>query len=323
MRERLGFGRRSEARSPAAFAVVSLETTGLFPAYHHRIIEIAILNVQGDRVIDEWETLVNPERDIGPTRVHGISARQVADAPTFRDVAGDIADRLGGRMLVGHNGRFQADFLDSEMHRLSKDGDWSEVLCTMTLTAGLGLAGRSLGACCESVGLARTERQDALSDARATAGLLAALLRAAHRDDRELRLPAVMELGGLADLPRTGRTHRRGRSGAAPPSILARLADRLPADTFTVQAAPEALLAYVSLLDRVLEDRQLDEAEVEALGNVANRWGLSASAVDSIHERFFAGIRALALEADRLADGVCARSVRFVNALGGAPRRGS
>lgn len=149
-------GRGGKLAPPArnAFGVISIETTGLFPAYHDRIIEIAVVNVDGDRVTDEWVTLVNPERDIGPTRVHGISARQVVAAPTFQLIAGDLVERLADRVLVGHNGRFQGDFIEYELGRLGHRVDCTQILCTMTLAQGLGISGRSLHACCESLGLA-------------------------------------------------------------------------------------------------------------------------------------------------------------------------
>lgn len=62
--------------------VVDVKTTGLYDA--DRIVEVAAvtLNPRG-RVVDEWDTLVNPERDVGPTHLHGVSATMVSAAPTF------------------------------------------------------------------------------------------------------------------------------------------------------------------------------------------------------------------------------------------------
>lgn len=109
-------------------------------------------------------------------------------------------------------------------------------------------------------------------------------------------LPAPLDRRTLADLPRSGRVLRRGESEAPRASVLAALADRLPAEAFAGETSRDAVLAYVALLDRVLEDRRLDEGEVAALGHIAGQWGLSVSAVAGIHRRYFAGLRALALE---------------------------
>lgn len=299
MRDRI---RRWATSSPYAFGVVSIETTGLFPAYHDRIIEIAVVDVDGDRVTDEWVTLVNPERDIGPTRVHGISARQVVVAPTFQVIAGDLVERLADRVLVGHSGRFQGDFIEYELGRLGHRVDCTQILCTMTLAQGLGVSGRSLQACCDSLGLRGDGRHDALADARATAGLLMALLARARRDGVEVRVPVVLARATLPTLEPAGRVVHRGESGAPTVSALATLAERLPVGTLSGESSREAVLAYVGLLDRALEDRRLEEGELDALGDVAVQWGLSADAVASIHRRYFAGLRELAFADGQLTD---------------------
>src|SRR4051812_17678904 len=59
----------------AGFAVIDLETTGLFPEKHDRIVEIGIVHVSpsGD-ITGQWSTVVNPRRDMGPQTIHGITA---------------------------------------------------------------------------------------------------------------------------------------------------------------------------------------------------------------------------------------------------------
>ena len=65
------------------FAVVDTETTGIHTGYRHRIAEIAIVHVDRDgQITDSWDTLVNPERDLGPQAIHGIRA---ADARRGND----------------------------------------------------------------------------------------------------------------------------------------------------------------------------------------------------------------------------------------------
>ncbi len=65
------------------FAVIDLETTGLFPQKHDRIVEVAIVHVSPEGIVEGvWETLVNPMRDMGAQRIHGISAAAVARAPS-------------------------------------------------------------------------------------------------------------------------------------------------------------------------------------------------------------------------------------------------
>ena len=85
----------------------------------------------------------------------------------------------------------------------------------------------------------------------------------------------------------------------APRTSLASLVAQLPREGPPIEAHPEAVLAYVDLLDRVLEDRRLTTDEVSALGQLAARWGLSSSAAMAIHHFYFSGLARIAL-----ADGV-------------------
>jgi DNA polymerase-3 subunit epsilon len=84
------------------FAVFDLETTGT--AHSSRIVEIALvkLDAQG-RITEEWETLVNPGVPIPNAQIHGVSDGHVADAPAFVEIAGLLAAKLDGHVLVAHN----------------------------------------------------------------------------------------------------------------------------------------------------------------------------------------------------------------------------
>ena len=99
------------------FAVVDVETTGLFFS-KDRVVEIAVVRLDEDAaVVDEFSTLINPRRDVGQTRIHGIAAADVVDAPTFEEAAALIWALLAGRVLVAHNVRFDFGMLDAEFGR--------------------------------------------------------------------------------------------------------------------------------------------------------------------------------------------------------------
>ena len=84
---------------PAGFAVVDLETTGVYPS-KDRIIEVAVvhLDVSG-QLIGEFSTLIDPHRDVGPTHIHGITAADVMGAPGFPPRSGCVGtpQRAGPR----------------------------------------------------------------------------------------------------------------------------------------------------------------------------------------------------------------------------------
>lgn len=162
------------------FAVVDFETTGLHPT-RDRVVELAVVHLDGTgEVTGRWETLLNPGRDLGPQRIHGIRAADILEAPTFDGVAGQFLELLRGRVFVAHNAAFDTGFLGEELRRAGIDGGIGEeaALCTMQLANEfLPGQGRSLVACCAAFGIEVGQAHRAAADALATARLLGAYLR--------------------------------------------------------------------------------------------------------------------------------------------------
>jgi DNA polymerase-3 subunit epsilon len=107
-------------------AVVDTETTGLFPGGHDRMVEVAalLLDYQGN-LVDSYETLLNPARDLGPTHIHGIRAEEIISAPSFEEIAGDLVSFLSrASLLVGHNVFFDVRFIEAELRRIGIDITW-------------------------------------------------------------------------------------------------------------------------------------------------------------------------------------------------------
>jgi len=158
----------------ASVAVIDVETTGLNPYRFHRIVELAVVVIRPDgEVLREFVSLINPERDIGPTHIHGIRSREVIEAPRFCEVAGTVVEVLGGcAAIAGHNVRFDQSFLGSEFERLGHPFPDVPLLCTMQLAGG----GKLASVCSDYEIEFEGEAHSALHDARATAKLLAKLL---------------------------------------------------------------------------------------------------------------------------------------------------
>lgn len=280
-----------------SFAVIDVETTGLFPRGHDRIVEIAVIRLgRTGEPEDEFVTLVDPERDVGPTRLHGITARDLLGAPKFREIAGDVTALLAGAVLVAHNARFDADFLDAELGRVTDQCPPLPMLCTMTLAHRIVDTAPSyrLDALCKHLSLPNlVEAHSALGDARATVRVFGALLRRALDSGvNTLRAlgcsyePSPVDAWPL--LPKGGsvitRQHAQARSE---PSYLARLVSRLQAEP--VHRDVETL-EYLDLLDRVLEDRVVTERETEGLFETATRWGLTRDRILGIHQSYIEGL---------------------------------
>ena len=161
------------------FAVVDVETTGLYPS-SDRVVEVAIVQVDGaGRVIDRYETLVNPARDVGPTSIHGITAELVATAPAFSAIATDIRRLLSGVIWAGHNIAFDRRFLEAEFSRAAQPLPEAPTLCTLAMFRRFGPTAEShrLDCACAACGIVLEQYHCALTDAEATAALLAHLLQ--------------------------------------------------------------------------------------------------------------------------------------------------
>ena len=63
------------------FTVLDVETTGLNTGSGHRICEIALLRCRGGKVVDTFESLINPQRSISPgaSAVHRLTDWDDAD----------------------------------------------------------------------------------------------------------------------------------------------------------------------------------------------------------------------------------------------------
>ena len=280
------------------YAVIDIETTGLSPAHHHRIVEIAVVLMDDDgNLVYEWETLLNPERDVGATEIHGLSAADVYSAPTFGQVAGELESLLRGRVPVAHNLTYDAGFVVAEYDRLGYSVPLSPAigLCTMRLASRYLPSGpRTLEACCECIGCRIASAHAALEDARAAAHLLSHYIAA---DDNFLDswLDVVVEAQGehWPDIPirEAPRVTRSTSARATREHFLGRLASRAPRS----EIHPEAN-SYFALLDRVLLDRQLSRHEEDELVSVAQMMGLSREGAIGLHRLYLSALARLALE---------------------------
>ena len=194
------------------YAIVDIETTG-GNASHSRITEIAIIIHNGTAIIDRYETLINPEKDI-PLPIFaltGINNEMVKNAPVFDEVSETIAQMLTGRVFVAHNVNFDYSFI---RHQLSESGfAWTaSKLCTVRAARKIkpGLPSYSLGKLCHSLGISLQNRHRAGGDADATAILFSQLLASdtegiiqqmVKKNSQDQRLPPNLPPEDFAKLP--------------------------------------------------------------------------------------------------------------------------
>src|SRR4051812_37691855 len=123
----------SDDSAPLSFAVVDLETTGA-SAIYDRILEVAVVRLEGGEIVDRYEQLVDPKVPVPPfiTRLTGIESRMVRGKPTFGEIADDVRAVLGAGPLVAHNASFDEAFLRHAYSRLGQKLT-NQKLCTLRL----------------------------------------------------------------------------------------------------------------------------------------------------------------------------------------------
>ena len=121
-------------------AALDCETTGLNVATD-RIVSIGAVRLHGNRVFHgvNIDRLINPGMTIPArsTAVHGITNRMVAVAPTFRDAWPEIVEVIDGRVIVGHNIRFDLAMMARETERAGIDWQRPVSLDTSLLICAL------------------------------------------------------------------------------------------------------------------------------------------------------------------------------------------
>ena len=123
------------------FTVFDVETTGLDPKRGDKIIEIAGIRVEGDKLLedDAFVELVNPERSIPweAKRINKIDDADVAGAPTIDQILPKFLDFAKDSILIAHNARFDMGFLDVEKQHCWGFVELPECLCTMKLSQSI------------------------------------------------------------------------------------------------------------------------------------------------------------------------------------------
>lgn len=156
------------------YVVVDVETTG-GRAPNDRVTEIGAVKVRGGQVIDEWSSLINPQKPIPAfiTQLTGITNAMVADAPVFAEVADTFEAFMAGAVFVAHNVNFDHGFISSEFRRLERPFRFPK-MCTV---AGMrrhypGHDSYSLANLTRAYNIRLDTHHRALADARAAAELL-------------------------------------------------------------------------------------------------------------------------------------------------------
>ena len=195
------------------YAILDVETTG-GSARRERLTEIAIAIHDGEKIIDTFESLINPERTIPPfiQNLTGITDEMVEDAPYFYEIAKKIVEMTEGCIFVAHNVKFDYLFIRSEFERLGYSYQRRQ-LCTKQLSKKLfpEIGRYSLDRLIEYFNISVDIRHRAMADVQATVEVFDQLL---HHDQQSnifnqlinngiklSKLPGSLTLEDLHNIP--------------------------------------------------------------------------------------------------------------------------
>ena len=245
-----------------SYAVVDVETTGL-SAEHDRVVQVAVALMEpGGEVTHQWSSLIDPQRDPGPTHIHGITADRLRGAPTYPQVRDTIHGLVQDRVVVAHNARFDWDFLAQEAQRSESKFPSTERLCTYQLSQrfDLPVPNLKLGTLCTYWGVPQLQAHNAEDDVRCLVDLTRHSLVLAHRLGVDLPLARPRPVGGYPPVaPRT-------------PCVW-RYPGRYAADSGLRQGMT---LAFTGATDTEREDliRRSTEAGLDVMNSVSSRTSL-------------------------------------------------
>ena len=254
------------------YVVIDTETTGLFKK--DRIVEIACVVFKNGKMLEEWSTLVNPSRDVGPTHIHKITPSMVSIAPTFGEISNDLLRLLNGRVIVCHNASFDIRMLKQEFERLSLEIDFGDPFCTMvasrqTLPSGLD----SLSEACREVGIQLEAVHSALGDARMTM----ALFQYVGESEQEISPASTPYDSNLNPIPTVQRKIFERKTEDSIGRIRA-FTSKIPFPT-----ADQKEVAYLLLLNMAMDDLVISPEESSELNKWADELHISATRLNELH----------------------------------------
>ena len=125
----------TQPTSADTVVVLDFETTGLSPDLGERPIEVGAVLVEAGRIIDRFQSLMNPGKRINSfiEGYTGISNAMVHKAPPCAEVMAELAQFIQAHNLVAHNASFDQKFLDAEFGRIDcrRQGDFA---CSMLIS---------------------------------------------------------------------------------------------------------------------------------------------------------------------------------------------
>lgn len=308
-------------------AIIDFETTGLTPGYD-RVVEVSVVRLDpGSEPKLVFDSLVNPRRKVTGTEVHGITDADVAGAPEFGDIAGDLIDAISGCAVSAYNVYFDMGFLEAELAGVGVRKPIPH-FCLMYMRPMLNIGKRCrLDLACAEMGIELDDAHVAAADALASAKLMQRYLDAMRERELETygdlaRLKSYKFIKSFENPPLPNAENfglashgiNQSRVGF---SLVEQLAERAQAD-----AQRRAMQTYWDALKAAVADLAITDDELAELLAIRKQFGITPEQVRALHARIFAAVTARFAE-DNDVDAVevvkLQRLYKCLSTLGWAP----
>lgn len=156
------------------YVVVDVETTGGRPGLH-RLTEIGAVKIIDGEIVDEFQSLLNPQRSIPPhiSRITNITQEMVVGAPLFPEIAERFRNFMGEAIFAAHNVNFDYGFISAEYEMIDQRFRHPKICTCASMRRHFpGFRSYSLKNLCREFEIDLTSHHRALCDAKAAAELL-------------------------------------------------------------------------------------------------------------------------------------------------------
>jgi len=151
--------------------IVDIETTGL-SKHRHKIIEIAAVKIKNNKIIDEFQSLINPEIKIPSfiTKLTGINNNMIKNEKTITDVLPEFLNFLGDNILIAHNANFDYGFISKNAIEHLDSELINAKLCTRKLANRIlpELPSKKLSCLCNYFNITNEDEHRAMADVKVT-----------------------------------------------------------------------------------------------------------------------------------------------------------
>jgi len=287
--EKPGKGIKDYAIHKAPIAILDFETTGLTPGID-RVVEISVYKLEPGKSLHlTFDTLVNPLRPMAATEIHGITDKNVAKAPKFSDIVGDLIESLSGCVIATYNVYFDIKFLNYELQQ-SEVSHLPPHFCLMYMRPMLGLGNRcNLETACNEHGIDYKAAHVAAVDAEASAKLMEFYLDVlANRKIKTYgqlsRLKSYKFLNSFVNDP---LPHSCNFNLKKSERFLSRADFK---SSLSINPERQAINEYWDALKSVLADLEITDDELDYIISIRKKIKLPKEKIRMLHARAFSSV---------------------------------